>query len=100
MHSPHQPIHARDFAPMRQQRPLAELPADANGLVWFACSRCDRTGAIALATLRERYPPQTGLVAILNALAPADCVGAAAGPTGASPCGYYYRDLARGPPCG
>jgi hypothetical protein len=88
-------LHVRDFAPMRTQRRLAELGADAAGLVRFSCLHCPRTGEVALADLRARFAPDEGLVNILNTLLPADCPRAARDPSGVVRCGFCYDDLKR-----
>jgi hypothetical protein len=91
------PIHHRDFALDGQQVTLAEAPVDADGLVWFRCLKCPRTGKVRLARLQARFAPTEGLVNILNALAPKDCPLAGADPWGNHLCGFCYRDLGRRP---
>lgn len=86
--------HARDFAPLRQQRPLSELRADTAGFVRFACLKCPRQDRVALAELRGRFHADAGLVDVLNALAPKDCALAQKDPWGNHLCGFCYRDLA------
>jgi hypothetical protein len=86
-------MHVRDFADLRQQRTLAELPADAEGFVHFRCRKCPRTEKVELATLQARFRTTEGLVNILNTLAPTDCALAGADPWGNHPCGFCYRDL-------
>jgi hypothetical protein len=86
-------LHSRDFAEMRQQVPLSEVPVDAGGYVRFSCTICPRTGRIALADLQARFRPREGLVNILNAVAPKDCPKVAPDPWGNHPCGFCYRDL-------
>jgi hypothetical protein len=90
-------LHVRDFAPLRTQRRLAELTADARGFVRFSCLHCPRTGEVALADLRARFRPDEGLVNILNTLLPADCPGAVRDPSGVVRCGFCYSDLKRTP---
>jgi hypothetical protein len=86
-------MHARDFAPMREQRPLSSLTADAGGYVRFACRSCQRTGKVKLSALRERFRPNEGLVNILNTLLPKECPKAAPNPWGIRSCKFRYRDL-------
>ncbi|HEY2749763.1 hypothetical protein [Phenylobacterium sp.] len=103
MPPPHKPsgplpigsLHARDFAPMRTQRTLAEAPADSQGYVRFSCLNrdCSRTGKIRLAALQQRFAPGEGLVNILNAVMPKDCPRSAPDPWGSRRCGFCYRDL-------
>jgi hypothetical protein len=88
-------MHARDFDDFRQQRPLSDLTADHLGYVRFACKRCPRTGRIRLADLRARFPPEAGLVNILNAVMPKDCPGNARDAQGIKRCGFHYRDLCK-----
>lgn len=91
--TPYGGMHSRDFSTYRQQRTLGEAPVDGRGDVRFACTRCPRTGKVAMAELRARFSPQAGLVNILNALLPADCGKSKRTPGGHVECGYYYRDL-------
>ena len=93
MHSPHEPIHARDFAPLRQQRPLTDLTADETGSVRLSCSRCPRQETVALLELHQRFSPQAGLVDVLNALAAGYCAKARSDASGTRHCGLCYRDL-------
>lgn len=93
MHSPHDPIHARDFAPMRQQRSLAELTGDSAGWVRLSCSQCPRQAKVALSDLRQRFAPREGLVNVLNILASERCARTRADASGTSRCGLRYRDL-------
>jgi len=86
-------MHYRDFRDMREQRPLSELPADAEGFVRFKCLKCPRTGKVRLARLQERSTPDTWLVTILNTLLPKDCPDAKPNPWKSTPCGFCYRDL-------
>jgi hypothetical protein len=85
-------LHARDFAPLRTQRILADLSPDGQGQVRFGCLSCERTGAVPLAILRVRFAPTEGLVNILNALLPADCRRAARDASGHVGCGFCYGD--------
>jgi hypothetical protein len=86
-------MHVRDFAQQREQRSLASLTADEGGYVRFVCLHCPRTGKIPLATLRERFRPDAGLVDILNAMLPEDCAKSVPDPSGIRACGFCYRDL-------
>jgi hypothetical protein len=88
-------LHVRDFAPLRTQRPLSDLTADADGYIRFACLKCPRQGKVALAKLRERFQPTEGLVNILNTLAPTDCQHGGVDAWGNHACGFCYRDLGR-----
>jgi hypothetical protein len=85
--------HDRDFSLHRQQVPLAELRADAEGFVHFRCKACPRTDRIALAELKARFAPEAGLVNILNAIRPKDCPGAGVDFQGFNRCGIHYGDL-------
>jgi hypothetical protein len=85
--------HARDYRPMREQRPLTDLTADPLGYVRFTCSRCPRLGKIRLADLQARFAAAAGLVNVLNAVAPRDCPHAKPNPSGTRSCGFRYRDL-------
>ena len=85
--------HANDWRPVREQVPLAELPADARGFVRFDCKACPRTHKIAMADLRARFSPDAGLVNILNAIRPKDCPHAGFDAFGHNRCGIYYRAL-------
>jgi len=86
-------MHVRDFAPLREQRPLSELTADEGGYVRFVCRSCPRTGKVKLEALRARFSPDAGLVNILNTLLPADCPEAKPNPWGIRACRFSYRDL-------
>jgi hypothetical protein len=86
-------LHVRDFDGLRTQRTLAELKADAHGLVQFRCLKCPRTEAVPMAVLTARFRATAGLVDILNALAPADCPQAGVDVSGNHPCGFCYGEL-------
>lgn len=94
MHSPHEPIHDRDFMPMREQLPLRDAPADANGDLRLCCLQCGRRMAIPLADLLARHGPEAGLVNVLTANLPEGCTRAPDDP-GRRPCGLHYSDLGR-----
>jgi hypothetical protein len=86
-------LHAGDFVALRQQRPLSELTADRLGYVRFSCSKCARTGKIRLEALQARFALDVGLVSILSAISPKDCLNAERSPSGLRQCGFHYRDL-------
>ncbi|MGZ3375553.1 MAG: hypothetical protein ACXU8S_03045 [Phenylobacterium sp.] len=93
MHSPHEPIHHRDFMPMRQQLPLRDAPTDGKGQVRFACSLCNYHRETPLADLLARHGPEFGLVAILNQHLPAACRPSSPDDPTHRRCGFHYRDL-------
>lgn len=96
MHSPHKPIHQRDFLPMREQAPLRSVPTDARGQVRFVCLECARSFALQVSELLARFGPDAGLVNVLNASLPEACRGIPNHP-GRRHCGLHYRDLRRTP---
>lgn len=93
MHSPHDPIHQRDFADMVEQVRLREAPTDADGTVRFGCDRCGWRHDASLAELLARYGPEFGLVNLLNDNLPAHCRAADRQAPGAPQCGLHYLDL-------
>ena len=99
MHSPHKPIHQRDFLPMREQAPLRSVPTDARGQVRFVCLECARSFALQLSELLARFGPDAGLVN-LNASLPEACRGIRGAATAAyttATCAERRR-LSRHPP--
>lgn len=93
MHSPHEPIHHRDFMPMREQVPLRDAPTDAQGELRLACAICGRHSEVPLLELLARHGPDLGLVTLLNLSLPPPCRRASPDEPGRPRCDLHYPDL-------